>query len=380
MPRHPSSIYFFGGSNDLLVREAAQQLADKLVPAKDRQFGLEIVNGWANNTDEALTALRRLREALDTIPFFGGEKLVWFKNTNLFAENQTTQSEATADALAALAASLHKGLPRGVTLLISATQVDKRRALFKTLEKIGNVQLFDLPDLEKGGRDQLIAFVAEKLKADGKTITAEAAQLLLELVGAAPMAYAQEVEKLALFTGERKQVTEQDVQAIVSATAEIDIWKLLDALSARNAPAAMKALDNLLAQKQSIIGIISLAAWNMRQALLLRDLMDRRQITAPDNYWQFKSQWERLPAAETAHFPRTKDGKPPSPFGLHRCALAAKQFTQHQLIAALTLLLETQRAIVTSGLDDRLLLEEAILKIIASGRRPAASEARVAAE
>jgi DNA polymerase III delta subunit len=131
----------------------------------------------------------------------------------------------------------------------------------------------------------------------------------------------------------------------------------------------MAALDNLLTQKESVIGIIALASWNMRQALLCRDLIDRRQLEVGGSVWDFKRSWERLPASETAHFPRTKTGAPPNPFGIHRCALTARNFTQKELIAAMQTLLEANRTVVSSGVDDRTVLEEALLKIIMRGKR-----------
>jgi DNA polymerase-3 subunit delta len=154
MPSATPQIYFFGGSDELPVRQEAQKLANKLVPPKDREFGLEIVNGFANNTDEALTIINRLREAINTLPFLGGNKVVWLKNTNLYGDlSFARESKTVVEALSELADELKRGLPDGVTLLVSATQIDKRRALFKVVEKIPETKILDLPELDKGGRE-----------------------------------------------------------------------------------------------------------------------------------------------------------------------------------------------------------------------------------
>jgi DNA polymerase III subunit delta len=370
MPRPTSQIYFFGGSDELAVKEEAQEFADKLVAPKDRDFGLEIVNGFANNTDEALTIINRLREAINTLPFLGGNKIVWLKNTNLYGDLAfARESNTVVEALSELADELKRGLPNGVTLLVSATQIDKRRVLFKLVEKSPETKIFDLPDFDKGGREQITKFAASKFKEEGKSISPDALEMLVEMVGADSRACAQEIEKLVLFTGERKEIREADVEAVVSATADVDIFKLMNAIGERNAAAAMNTLDNLLAQRESVIGIIALTAWNMRQTLLCRDLMDRNLLAVTGDIWSFKREWEQLPPRETSHFPRTKTGAAPSPFGLYRCALAARKYSQKELIAAMNTLLEANRAVVTSGLDDRIVLEEAILKIITGGGR-----------
>src|SRR5437879_5242256 len=131
MPRPSPSICFFGGSNDVLVKEEAQKCADKLVKPDKREFGLEIIDGFANNTDEALLTVTRWREAINPLPCLGGDKVVWLKNTNLFGDLAfARESKDVVEALSDFAADLKKGLPPGVKLLVSAGEIDKRRALF----------------------------------------------------------------------------------------------------------------------------------------------------------------------------------------------------------------------------------------------------------
>jgi DNA polymerase III delta subunit len=48
---------------------------------------------------------------------------------------------------------------------------------------------------------------------------------------------------------------------------------------------------------------------------------------------------------------------------LYRCALAARNFSASELIRAMDLLLEANRQLVSTQLDDRLVLEETIAKI-----------------
>lgn len=384
MPKPAPSIFFFGGTNDLIVKQEAQQLADKLVPPKDREFRLEIVNGNALNLDEALTALRRLREALDTLPFFGGNKVVWFKNTNLVGDLKFARESTTlVDTLADFAAHLkNAGVPSGVTLLISASQVDKRRALWKTLEKIAECKLYDMPDLDKReGREQLEAMVTERVQQDGKRISPDALELFIELVGVNPMACGNEIEKLVIYVNDRDEITTEDVETVVSATGTVNIWKLMDCIGARNAAAAMNALDNLIAQRESVIGILMLLAAQVRFMLWTKDLMDRKLVqprTGYDSGKDFMFQLNRLSPEQSAHLRDPKTGNLPNAFRLHRCAVAAQKFSQRELIAAVQILLDANRAIVTSGLDDRTVLEEAILKIIAGTRvaMPTSSENR----
>ena len=69
------------------------------------------------------------------MPFFGGGKLVWLKNANCMGDSVIGRSAAVQGALEDLAEVLETGLGSDVTLLISATEVDKRRSFYKTLGK-----------------------------------------------------------------------------------------------------------------------------------------------------------------------------------------------------------------------------------------------------
>jgi DNA polymerase-3 subunit delta len=347
------SIYLIGGADEFSIKETAAKLADKLAPKKAGEFGLEIIEGSASNQDEALKVLSRLREALNTVGLFGGgDKLVWLKNTDLLADSPTTRTETVKDALAELADLLKAGLGDGVTLLISA---------------IGEVQFFEALEEGKGDADEDIeAFIQSKSHADGKTMTAEAVHVFRELVSPNLREIANELEKLFTYVGKRTAITKEDVRAICSASRQAVIWELTDALGARRTSQAITALENLLDAGEKPIGVLMMLVGQFRLMLLARDLMQRKLITARDGQggnFEFVKAFERLPEQTTAHFPRTKEGALPNAWRLYRCALAAKNFTTSELIRAMDLLLEANHQLVSTQLDDRLVLEETVARI-----------------
>jgi DNA polymerase-3 subunit delta len=362
------SIYLIGGADEFSIKETASKLAEKLAPKKAGEFGLEIIDGAVSNQDEALKVLARVREALNTVGLFGGgDKLVWLKSTDLLADNPTTRAEAVKDALAELGDLLKSGLGEGVVLLISAIGCDRRKSLYKTLEKIGEVQFFEALEEGKGDADEDIeAFIRGKLRADAKTMNPEAVQAFRELVAPNLREIANELEKLITYVGKRNEILPEDVRAICSASRQAVIWELTDALGARRTAYAIAALENLLDSGDQPIGILMMLVAQFRLMLLARDLLQRKLITARDGQggnFEFVKAFERLPENVIAHFPRTKEGALPNAWRLYRCALAAKNFSTTELIRAMDLLLEANRQLVTTQLDDRLVLEEAIAKI-----------------
>src|SRR5208337_2914253 len=129
------------GDDEFAVKQRAKQLYQQW---SEELGGMdhEIIEATVSNSGEALTALARLREALQTLPFFGSGKVVWLRDCNFLGEERTASSQAVTETLAGLAEELKQFAWQNVRLLISAGKVDRRKTFFKTLDKIGSVEGF----------------------------------------------------------------------------------------------------------------------------------------------------------------------------------------------------------------------------------------------
>ena len=129
------------GEDEFTVKQRARQLFQKWcgeVGGADH----EIIDAAVNNSGEALRSLARLREALQTLPFFGRGKVIWFQNCNFLGDERAASTQAVTDLLADLAQELKAFSWDNVRLLISAGKVDKRKVFYKTVEKLGTVENF----------------------------------------------------------------------------------------------------------------------------------------------------------------------------------------------------------------------------------------------
>src|SRR2546430_13370709 len=149
-----ANIYAVLGSDEAEVKRVAAELASNLTPAGAGDFGLEVIDGAADNVDQAGARIRSAIEALQTLPFFGSTKVVWLKNVNFLGDDQKARSAAVQSALEELSELVDSGFGPGVTLLISATDLDKRRSFYKTLLKRAEVQVFDRLDSSRGGWEE----------------------------------------------------------------------------------------------------------------------------------------------------------------------------------------------------------------------------------
>src|SRR5438093_3834692 len=114
------------GDDDYAVKQRARQLYQQWC-AELGGMDHEIIDAQAAHSGEALKAIAKLREALNTFPFFGGGKTIWLQNCNFLGLDRTSQAQAVTETLAELAQEL-KAFPwDNVRLIISAAEIAKRR-------------------------------------------------------------------------------------------------------------------------------------------------------------------------------------------------------------------------------------------------------------
>ncbi len=102
-------------------------------------MNVETIDSRVDTVDEAVRKIDELRAAILTLPFFGGGKLVWWKNVNFLDESVVGRSAAVKEALEALIPDLEKVDGESITVVISALAFQKNKAFTKALIKVGEV-------------------------------------------------------------------------------------------------------------------------------------------------------------------------------------------------------------------------------------------------
>src|SRR5438270_4427519 len=202
-----AKIYAVVGSDDVEVKHTAAELAEKLKPAEAGDFGLETIDSTADNADQAAARIRSTIEALRTLPFFGGEKLVWLKNANFLGDDQKARSAAVQAALEELAETIDTGLGPEIAFLLSATEVDKRRSFYKALAKRAELQIFEKLDSSRSGwEEQATELVLARGKKRKLEFNEDALELFVLLTGGDTREIDSELEKIDLYLGNERAV------------------------------------------------------------------------------------------------------------------------------------------------------------------------------
>jgi DNA polymerase-3 subunit delta len=360
-----ANTYAVLGSDEAEIKRVASELASNLTPPGAGDFGLEVIDGAADNVDQAEGRVRSAIEALQTLPFFGSTKVVWLKNVNFLGDDQKARSAAVQSALEELSQLVDGGFAPGIVLLISATDLDKRRSFYKTLLKRAEVQVFDRLDSSRGGwEEEALEMVQQRAKKRKLQFDDDALELFVLLTGGDTRQIDNELEKIDTFLGGDRAVNAELVRELVPLSRAGVIFELGNALAARDLQLSLKLVRRLLDQGESAIGILLVAIVpTIRNLLLARDLMEGYRLPRPHSPFQFISAINRLPTEATDHLPRKKDGSI-NAYALGIAAQQAGRFKTTQLIQAMRACLEANVQLVTTQLDHELVLTEVVVKLL----------------
>ncbi len=165
-----------------------------------------------------------------------------------------------------------------LVLLLRGASADKRKALYKTVQKVGVV--VDSPQL----RDyQISGWIASYYASRGLDIDPEAAALLGESVGTNLSTIAVETDKLiqALPEGCRR-VSVEDVEKNVGVSRRYSVFELTKELSARNAPRALTIAARMgSVAKFNLPGAVSMLATHFIRILRYGALLSRERYPSP---------------------------------------------------------------------------------------------------
>lgn len=359
-------IHAVVGSDEAEIKRVARQLAQQLAPEGD--FSSDIIDGAAEYADQAAQRIHQTIEGLLTFPFFGGEKLVWLKNATFLADSPTGRAGDVTEALEKLGATLARGIPERTHFLLSAVDVDKRRAFYKALQKIAKVQVCDKLDTSRSGWEEDAVNLARGL-ADEHALAfdSDALELFALFTGGDRRAMQNEIEKLDLYLGRaRRRVSSADVRLLVPLSRAGVIFELGTALAERDLHRSLALLEQLMFQGESAIGILLVTIIpTVRNLLVAKDLITRHKLGRPAQAFSFAKVLERLPPAATAHLPRKKDGTVNS-YALGLAACHAHRHDAAELRLALEGCLNANVKLVTSSLDPRTVLTQLIIRIAAN--------------
>lgn len=330
-----SPVYLFYGEETYL-RDGILDKFKALVPGEVRDFNMDIVD----NKDTGLEAIVGMAM---TMPFMSEKRLVIVKNAGFFkakrknrgdgSEEGNEKEEKTDNTEKSLLSYLEE--PVNSTCLIFCTDsIDKKRKIYKAIEKQGQVVEFS----PLKGRD-LNEWIDRRARNLGKIIEPKAMAGLITAVGSDLQHLSTEMEKLACYS-RTERITAADVTQMVSKTAELSVFELVDAVGDRNYEKAIKMAREMVFLGEPVIKLLFMVARQFRLILRSKDLYQ-------------KGYAEKQVAGQLQVHP----------YVAQKCIRQAKNFTMDELILALEKILKADSDIKNGRQDPMLALELLIINL-----------------
>ena len=165
-------------------------------------------------------------------------------------------------------------------LVLEASGLDQRMRLGKLLvEKtlVVEVGLGERPEERQAAAVGLARAIA---RVDGVELLRGAAEELADFVAADLMRLKTEIDKLATYAADRKQIRQQDVSALVVSEKKTTVWELADLLASRQPKRALEFLDRLLRDGEEPLSMLGAMAW------MYRKLIEASELKGVTNGWQ----------------------------------------------------------------------------------------------
>ena len=251
-----ANCYFFCGEEGYLKQEAIVLLKEMLIEpgAEDFDFGLLYAED---------TYAREAVSLAETYPFMSKMRLIVVKDIDRFTESELKE----------IIEYLKK--PTSFTCLVLVSEKVKREALdkavYKTISSVCETvifwRLFD---------SQIPGWIEDKISREGKIMSREAAHYLFAEVGNNLLDLSGEIEKLLIYTGDRKEVTLNDVEQLIGRSRSDSIFDLLRAITRKNLRHSIEILSKLVETGEKPVGILVRIAKRIRQIIRAKELLDQK--------------------------------------------------------------------------------------------------------
>ena len=301
-------IYLLYGDEPFLVGSYKKKLREAITGGDTMNF---------NYFEGKNPDVKEIISLADTMPFFADRRLILVDGSGFF---KSAQEE--------LAAYLPQ-MPDTTCLVFAESEVDKRNRLYKRVKELGYAA-----ELNKQDTAQLMRWAAGILGRDGRKISRPVMEYFLERTGDDMENTRMELEKLVCYTMGRDVITKEDVDAVGTVHVTSRVFDMVAAIVAGNTKKAMDLYEDLLTLKEPPMRILFLIARQFNQLLQIKEL------TAAGK--------DKGAMASALKVP---------PFAVGKLTAQARAFTRDQILSWVTLCVETEEAVKTGRLSDRLAVE-----------------------
>lgn len=240
-------FYLFYGSEKYMISQMKEQLRKALISPEDT-MNYSYFEGKKTDPVE-------VTELAKTLPFFSDHRLIILDQTGFGKKANDTFLE-----------QLKECADTTVIIFIEDT-VDKRSKIYKYLSKEGHAVSFEAANEKDLGK-----WIQSLLKKEGKQMSSQTLRSFLYRCGSDMFTLKNELEKLITYTGEKVEITVDDLDEVTSSQTTNQIFVMLEAIARKQRDKVLTLYYDLIELKESPFGILALLVRQCNQLLQVKDL------------------------------------------------------------------------------------------------------------
>ncbi len=327
-------IYLLHGNEEFGKSEAIAALRARL-------------GDYAEFNTTVLDGRQLTREVLqhhgDVPPFLGDFRLViihdYLTRLEKGAGGEGKSKARGKEDLAWLAQYIQQ-LPETTWLVFNESKkISARNPVLKAIQSLGDrgvVQLFETPQLRRG---ELARWVEQHAKKKGIRLRSGVAEALANFIGPRLRIIDSELEKLALYAGDRP-ITLADVKLLCPYAKEASIFDMVDALGNRRTSTAFRLLAQMRQQGAHPLYLLTMIVRQYRILLQVKDYASQGMTV------------QEIASTIKLH-----------PYPTEKAMRQARHYTMDQLQRIYDRLLATDVAIKTGQLEANLALDMLVVEL-----------------
>ncbi len=258
MPQTPDRpVYVLHGQDVFLQQRQCAELIRRLTEADEAAL--------ATAKFDASAELSDVLDELRTAPLLAQRRIVIVRDADKFVLEHAEPIEkylvspARTGTLILLVESWPPKMPDGQA---GKDVRDAVNALARSVRQAGEVINCSAPSASA-----VPGWISQAAQARGKQMAPQAARMLAEWVGTDLATLDGEIAKLAIYVGDRKEISASDVSAVAVAAVGVKPFALTNAIDRRNTRAALTALSAMMTRRGEEIRALGMLAWGIRKTL-----------------------------------------------------------------------------------------------------------------
>jgi len=213
-------LYWLEGEEEFYIDKVINYAEHEILPESEAGFNLTVFYGKDADWSAVVNACMRY-------PMFAEKQVVILKEAQQMRDIEKLENYIEN--------------PLASTIFVVSYKektLDKRKTLYKTIKKNGEIFTS-----EKIKEYKLVEWVGEYVQSQGYTASQKAVILLAEHIGNDLSRISNEIDKVVINLGTKKNITEDDIEKFVGVSKEYNVFELQDALGKKNLAKAIRIIQ-----------------------------------------------------------------------------------------------------------------------------------------